>query len=290
MALIGGRGWSRTEIERRVGGMGQLGGIRHCELVEGRARGVRAAVVDTGAGLSFTVLPDRGLDIADCTFKGTGLVYHAPGGIAHPAFHDPAGSEWLRVFFGGLLTTCGLTYFGDPGRDGAEDLGLHGRYSSLPARQVCDLSRWEGDEYVLEMTGEVEETRALRRQAAADPVDHHAPRREEPARARHRAERRSPALPLHDPVPRERGVPAAGRVERAPGRLALDRALRPARGRRTRRRCAGSPPQIRRAVGLDYLHTMAVDADGYTRAAVVNRRLGLGLGLRCVSPPRPSRS
>jgi hypothetical protein len=57
MARIGNRELSRREIERRIGDLGQLGGIRYCELTEGRARGVREAIVDTGAGLSFTVLP-----------------------------------------------------------------------------------------------------------------------------------------------------------------------------------------------------------------------------------------
>ena len=124
---IGNRDWSRHEIERRSGSLRQLGGIRAFELAEGRERGVRCLEVDTGAGLSFTVVADRGLDIADCSFKGTNLVYHTPNGIAHPSYYDPAGLEWLRVFFAGLLTTCVLTYFGSPGRDGGDDLGLHGR-------------------------------------------------------------------------------------------------------------------------------------------------------------------
>ncbi|HEY9593027.1 MAG TPA: DUF4432 family protein, partial [Spirochaetia bacterium] len=171
-------------LERRVGNARQLGGIRHVELADGRGRGTRCLQVDTGeGGLSFTVVADRGLDIADCTFRGTNLVYHTPGGIAHPSYSDPAGGEWLRSFFGGLLTTCGLTYFGAPGRDGAEELGLHGRYSSLPAARVCDHSRWEGDDYVLEITGVVEEcvlfgsrlrlTRTIRTRVGARSVSVH---------------------------------------------------------------------------------------------------------------------
>jgi hypothetical protein len=278
MALIGGRQWSRRELERRVGGVAQVGGIRHCELTEGRARGVRAAVVDTGAGLSFTVLPDRGLDIADCSFKGTGLVYHAPGGVAHPAFHDPAGNEWLRVFFGGLLTTCGLTYFGDPGRDGAEELGLHGRYSSLPARQVCDLSRWEGDEYILELTGEVEETvlfgdklrltRSISTRLGAKSLRVR-------DTVRNVGSRPSPFCILYHV---NAGFPL---LDESAELLVGSRSVEPydapaAAAVADARRFAGPDPS---AVGLDYLHTMAVDADGYARAAVVNGRLAGGLGL-----------
>jgi hypothetical protein len=101
------------------------------------------------------------------------------------------------VFFGGLLTTCGLTYFGDPGRDGDEELGLHGRYSAQSARSL---------------------------------------------RIRDRVE----------------NVGAAARIGEALEFSVPDRT----------------------AVGLDYLHSMTADAQGYTRAAMVNRRLGLGLSLR----------
>ncbi len=278
-AWIGNADFSRREIERRIGDLRQLGGIRHCELSEGRSRGVRAAIVDTGAGLSFTVLPDRGLDIADCTYKGVGLVYHAPGGIAHPSFHDPAGNEWLHVFFGGLLTTCGLTSFGDPGRDGDDELGLHGRYTAQSARQVCDLSRWEGEERVLEITGIVEEsvlfgdklrlTRSISTALGARGL-----------RIRDRVQnvgsRTSPFTILYHV---NAGFPL---LDEASELILASRSIEPydepaaARIGDVLRFAAPD----REAVGLDYLHSMAADAGGYTRAAMVNRRLGLGLALK----------
>jgi len=146
------------EIKRRAGRLSQVGGTRHYELSDGRSRGVRAIDVDTGGGLQFTVLPDRGLDISRCSFRGNNLVFHGPAGEVHPAYYDPAGYEWLRVFFAGLLTTCGLTHFGHPVRDGAEDLGLHGRYSGTPATQVADLSGEDGEgNYPIIIRGVVEE-------------------------------------------------------------------------------------------------------------------------------------
>jgi hypothetical protein len=154
---IDGKEYSRKEIESRVGSISQLGGTLHYQFSEGRAKGVEGVEFNTGAGFSFIALPDRGLDIAYCTYRGTNLVYHTPNGVVSPAFYEPEVSGWLRTFFAGLLVTCGLTYFGAPGRDGEEDLGLHGRYSTIPADQVCDLSRWEGDDYILEIRGVVEE-------------------------------------------------------------------------------------------------------------------------------------
>jgi len=155
---IGSQEYTQAEILRRAGNVAQIGGTRHCVLTEGRANGISAVDFDTGAGLRFTVLPDRGMDVAGATFNGTNLVYLTPNGEVHAAYYEPQGLGWLRTFFGGLLTTCGLTYFGAAGKDGDEELGLHGRYATTPARRVCDLSRWTADEYLLEVTGVVEES------------------------------------------------------------------------------------------------------------------------------------
>ncbi len=156
---IGDKDYSRAEVLRRVGNQAQIGGTRHYTLAEGRSKGLAAIDFDTGAGLRFTVLPDRGLDISAASYAGTNLVYLTPNGEVHPSYYDAQGIGWLHIFTGGLLTTCGLTYLGAPGKDGDEELGLHGRYAATPARQVCDLSRWEGDQYLLEVSGVMEEAR-----------------------------------------------------------------------------------------------------------------------------------
>jgi len=152
-----GREFKKRDLEKFVGNLEQVGGITHFRFSSGRANGVEAIEFKTGSGLVFNVLPDRGLDIARCSYRGINLVYITPNGITNPAFFEPQRNGWLRTFFGGLLTTCGLTYFGPPGKDGEEELGLHGRYTTIPAERVADLSRWEGDEYILEVSGEVEE-------------------------------------------------------------------------------------------------------------------------------------
>jgi hypothetical protein len=154
---IGDKEYTRDEIEKRIGNVDQLGGTRSYDFSEGPAKGVSAVEFTTGSGLHFTVLPDRGLDIPFCSYKGVNLVYITPNGVVNPAFYEPEGLGWLRTFFGGLLTTCGLTYFGAPGRDGDEELGLHGRYSTAPARGVRVYRGWENDEYLLEISGTVEE-------------------------------------------------------------------------------------------------------------------------------------
>lgn len=154
---IGNRDYTRDELLRRVGNPAQLGGTRHYTLSDGRAKNVAAVDVDTGSGFRFTVLPDRGLDISLASYKGLKLVYLTPNGEVHPAFYEPESIGWLRTFFGGLVTTCGLTYLGPPCFDEGQQLGLHGRYAASPARQVCDRSGWDGDDYRIEISGMVEE-------------------------------------------------------------------------------------------------------------------------------------
>lgn len=156
--LVNGRSLSRRDLERRVGHVSQLGGARHCELSEGAERGTRVVDVDTGSGLAFSVLPDRGMDISAASFRGVNLVYRTPNGQAHPSSYTPIGEEWMRTFFAGLLTTCGLSSFGPPCEDAGQALPLHGRANVTPARGFQDRSRWEGDEYLVELAGTVEES------------------------------------------------------------------------------------------------------------------------------------
>ncbi len=147
----------KEELFRYIGNNAQAGGSRHYVLDEGRGRGMRGIDVNSGAGLQYTILPDRGMDISLASYKGQNLVYLSCNGETHPAFFEPENFGWLNTFTGGLLTTCGLTYLGAPVKDGEEQLGLHGRYSTIPARQVADVSEWTGDEYQIKIRGITEE-------------------------------------------------------------------------------------------------------------------------------------
>ncbi|WP_319231972.1 aldose 1-epimerase family protein [Draconibacterium orientale] len=140
-----------------IGNNKQLWGVRSYELNDGWARKMRAFDVNVGNGLLYTVLPDRGMDITMASFKGNNLAYLTCNGETNPAYYEPEGIGWLHTFSGGLLTTCGLTHLGPPSVDDGENLGLHGRYSTIPARQVADCSSWVGDEYQIKLKGIIEE-------------------------------------------------------------------------------------------------------------------------------------
>src|SRR6185312_8992267 len=72
---------------------------------------------------------------------------------------EPHESGWLWSFFGGLLTTCGLTQVGSPNEDEGEALGLHGRIANVPAEEVRWGSAWEGDELTFWIAGTMREAR-----------------------------------------------------------------------------------------------------------------------------------
>ena len=149
----------KNEIQQYIGNQSQIGGTRHYVLTDGWGRNLRCIDVNSGSGLRYTILPDRGLDISLASFKGINLVYLTCNGETHPSYYEPEGNGWLRTFAGGLLTTAGLTYLGSPVTDEGEELGLHGRYSTIPARQVADLSEWVDDEYIITVKGIIEEGR-----------------------------------------------------------------------------------------------------------------------------------
>lgn len=158
MPTLFGRQWTRDELRQYAGRMEQLAGIRAVEHTDGRARGSRGFDVWTGSGLTFHVLADRALDISSCSLNGKALGWLSPGDEAHPAFFEPQGLGWLRNWGGGLLSTCGLDHFGSPSEDG-ESFGIHGRVGNLPAEQVGYRTYWAGDDYRLEISGQVRQTR-----------------------------------------------------------------------------------------------------------------------------------
>ena len=67
MSEIFGSDWTRRDLLRRVGDASQLAGIRRATLLDGRERGVKVFGFRTGGGLNFTVVPSRGMDIANAS-------------------------------------------------------------------------------------------------------------------------------------------------------------------------------------------------------------------------------
>ncbi len=162
MAHVFGREVGKEALLASVGDIAQVCGIQSFTFDDGPGRGVRGLEFRTGGGLRFVVLPDRAMDLYSAEYRGTPLNWLSGTGPVSPGMYSSRGWEWLRSFFGGLLTTCGLSNVGDPCDDrGAylesEHFGGHGRISNLPARAVGYCGEWEGERYLLSAQGETVE-------------------------------------------------------------------------------------------------------------------------------------
>lgn len=152
------RDYSKVEIMRRVGDLSQIGGIRSSVLVGGKGEGVHILDIRNGCGLNFSVIPSRGMDIAWAEWKGIPIAHIGKPGVNHPAFFEHDGSGFLRNFFCGLLTTCGITYMGAACTGNDDELGVHGRVNNIPADFVNTSQEWDGDDLVMTVSGEVRES------------------------------------------------------------------------------------------------------------------------------------
>ncbi|MDI3548568.1 MAG: hypothetical protein PWR10_2220 [Halanaerobiales bacterium] len=157
MAKLYGREYTKNQILELVGDISQVCYAKPVKLTDGNQEGVDAVLVSTGSGLSFMVLPGRGMGISNADFKGSALGWMSSTGEIASAFYEPEGLGWLRGFYGGLLATCGLTYIGAPCEDNGEELGLHGRASYTPARNVWVDGKWDGDDYWVWVQGKIRE-------------------------------------------------------------------------------------------------------------------------------------
>lgn len=185
-----GESLTREDLLRRSGQLAAYGGVRLMELADGTERGIRMLEFRTGAGLRFTVLVDRAMDIAEVEFRGASLGWHGPSGLRTPALHEPEGEGgfgWARSFTG-FLVTCGLdhilgpqevdaSHYRYPGIRSARH-GLHGRVANIPARLTGYGETWDGDRCTLWAEGVVRQATTfgehlvLTRRIEADLDDH----------------------------------------------------------------------------------------------------------------------
>lgn len=124
---------AKQKWQDKISNPAQLGGIETSVLDNGTARGTRIAWINTGSGLRYKVIIDRGMDIADAFFNQHSLTWLSHLGIRQPELFSNTGIAWLKTFAGGLLVTCGLTHIGGPEKDEYGNRGLHGEISNQPA-------------------------------------------------------------------------------------------------------------------------------------------------------------
>jgi hypothetical protein len=278
MPRLFGRDYPASDLRRLTGNLAQVAGIRLLERTDGKARGLRVADVWTGSGLRFQVLLDRALDIGPAEHAGRPLAWIHPA-LGTPAQLEPQGEGWLRTFGGGLVTTGGLTHFGQPETDEGQAFGLHGRIAHTPAESVRVAQEWRGEDYVLEIEGNVRETSALGenlllRRRIATRLGASQILIED--RVRNEGFRPAPLMMLYHcnlgfPV-----VSPESELLLGPGEvMPRDEAARA--GLEAWRRFEEPRPDF---AGQVFFHAPHPGADGTVAAAVVNRPLGFGVYLR----------
>jgi hypothetical protein len=285
-----GRQLTRREVAAHSGSLSQFAGVRLVTLGDGLERGIRMLEFHAGAGLRFTVLVDRAMDIADCEYKGFSIGWHSPAGFRHPGLHEyegEGGLGWLRSF-SGLMLTCGLDHILFMDEAPADQYlykhrksvknSIHGRVSTIPARLGGYGERWEGDRCFLWCEGTVT-------QATVFGEDLHLTRRIE-------VEVGTNVILIHDTVANRGffrtphmymyhinvGHPVVDEGSRYLAPIAdvvwADHADDYTRQGVGYRRLPGPRPEFREQV---WQHDLASDSEGLAPIAVVNDRLGIGL-------------
>lgn len=123
-------------LQKKTGCPAQLSQTLPAVLTDGPSHNTKMVFLHNGSGLEVDVSPDLGMSIIGARYCGIPLTWQSGVGITNPAYLDLHGLNWLRIFPGGLLTTCGLSYLGAPCNDNGTELGLHGPVLGLSARNV----------------------------------------------------------------------------------------------------------------------------------------------------------
>lgn len=138
------------------GHMDQVAGVRQMKFQDGRAAGLRCAMIHNGP-LELPLMLDKCLDPAWIRYKGINLSLLTKPGLQGRNPYDTAGDEAVRSIMGGAMFTCGLgNVHGNRVVDGVE-YPVHGRMRTTPAEKISMDAFWENGEYKILVSGEMRE-------------------------------------------------------------------------------------------------------------------------------------
>lgn len=113
-----------------VGNLDALVQVRELAGDPNSGSGGRGHLVTLAGGLSFEVLPDRGLDIGAAWFGGLPVGWRSP--LSSPGL-APSPLGWIGRWGGGLVLTCGLDNVGSP-------RGIYGQHGSNHDTRAVDVA------------------------------------------------------------------------------------------------------------------------------------------------------
>ena len=147
----------KEELLRYTGSIQQVAYARRICYDEGRARGLNAVEVRNGP-LSFVVMLDKCLDVSEMCWRGEQVSFLSKPGLNGRNPFDTHGGEAQRSIMGGLFFTCGYENICAPFENGqGKAYPMHGRMRTSPAEHVAVMARWEDDDYVISISGDIRE-------------------------------------------------------------------------------------------------------------------------------------
>lgn len=133
--------------------MKSIAGAKTYRLKQGAGNDIEVVELYTGTGFSVSIYPERGMDIGEAYYCGLPLAFMSKAGVKNPKNINQ--SDFSRYFFAGMLTTCGLDNVGEACKIENDFYPGHGRLNLTPAEEYNIKKGWEGNEYVIELTGAV---------------------------------------------------------------------------------------------------------------------------------------
>lgn len=156
MAVLNGKSYTKKQLTEYAGNINQLAFVRRSTISEGNGDGVRVVDINNSV-LDMTLLESRALDMMSLRYKGIPLNFLAKPGAVSVALADPIGSNFLRSTTAGMFYTCGLTNVGSAYGDDY----FHGRIRFCPADKLSTIEKWQDDDYLLGISGEVRQNGVL---------------------------------------------------------------------------------------------------------------------------------
>lgn len=150
------------QLLRKLGNIAQIAGINTIKKLFGKAQETCIAEVYNAAGLRFSVLLDKCMDLYDMSFNGINLAFKSKNGLVSNKFFNALDEEFFSYWSGGMLSTCGLANAGPSCTDEGYH-PIHGRIGNIPANHVAVDCNWVGEDYVMSISGEMNESVLYRR-------------------------------------------------------------------------------------------------------------------------------
>lgn len=156
MAKLFGQELTKAELMKRVGNLASLAGVTRIRQEGGRAGNLRSYEV-INERMRFSVLADKCMDIGALYYDGMPLFFLAKPGQMNGLWYND-GVNAPRSISGGMMFTCGLNNVGPMQTlEDGRTLPQHGTIRNAPATLDGARCFWNGDDYVMELTGEMRE-------------------------------------------------------------------------------------------------------------------------------------